>query len=105
MNPPLDQCIYQLVLRPLRIFGHEAGLVRPADRLLRVRSFLVKLSADVGVHSGALHGPSTDEETLNELVRVVSQDLTVLARSRLAFICVDEVLGSKEAVSPGSMVH
>jgi hypothetical protein len=57
---------------------------------------MVELFAKLGVHGRGVHSPSSDEASLDELVRVDPEDLAVLASRRLVFVCVDEVSRSKK---------
>ncbi|GMT31566.1 hypothetical protein PFISCL1PPCAC_22863, partial [Pristionchus fissidentatus] len=75
------------------VLAEETRLQSLVDGLLENDGFVVELSTDVDVGSTSAHCHSSDEAALNELVRVVSHDLAILARSRLSLVSVNyEVL-------------
>ena len=55
-----------------------------------MRRFLEELSTDIDVCGRRVHSAARYKASLNQLVRVTSQNLTVLAGSRLSFIRVDD---------------
>merc|ERR1719209_143157 len=67
----------------------EAGIIGLLDSLLQVGGLIVELSSDVDVASPGAHGSTSNEAALNQGVRVVTHDLTILASSRLTFVSID----------------
>merc|ERR1719285_596846 len=67
----------------------EAGIIGFLDGLLQVGGLIVELSSDVDVASSGAHGSTSNEAALHQGVRVVTNDLTILASSRLTFISID----------------
>ena len=62
---------------------------------MHVAGLVVELAPDINVSGPGAHCTAGHEATLDQLVRVVTHDFTVLARARLAFVSVHhEVLGA-----------
>merc|ERR1711973_503242 len=65
------------------------------DGDLEVCCLVVEFSSDVNVSGPCAHSTSCDQASFNQLVGVVTHNLSVLASSWLSFVCVDdEVLWS-----------
>merc|ERR1719173_296662 len=79
----------KVVARAAGIGPKEAGIIGLLDGLLQVGGLVVELSSDVDIASSGAHGSTSNEAALHQGVRVVTHDLTILARSRLTFISID----------------
>ena len=67
--------------------------VRSADFVngqLNIGAFVVKFSSNVNVGRSRSHGETGDQTAFDQFLRVVSHDFSVFARSRLAFVGVDD---------------
>lgn len=70
-------------------------LVCLVDGTLEVLGLAEELSSDVDIGSARLHREAREQTALHELVRVVSHNLAILARARLALVCINnQVAGS-----------
>ena len=84
----------EVVAGAARVLADQAGLVGLIDGQLHVGRLVVELAAYVNVGSASAHRSAGDQTALDELVRIVTHDLAVLARARLALIGIyDQVLG------------
>jgi len=68
----------------------RVGLV---DRRLEVRCLVVELAADIYVGGADPHPGSGQETAFEQLVRVIAQDVAVLAGAGLALVGVDHEIG------------
>ncbi len=71
------------------ILADEASLVGLVDGHLHIGRLVVELTTNVNVGSAGAHGTSRDQTALDELVRIVTHDLAILARARLALVGID----------------
>lgn len=85
----------KIVARTARVLANETRFVGLVDGELHIRRLVVELATDVDIGSSSAHGTSSDETTLDELVRIVTHDLAVFARAWLALVRVyHQILGS-----------
>jgi len=56
-------------------------------------SFIPELSTDINVSSSCTHGKTYNQSSFDELVRIVTQNLSVLASARLGLISVNDEVG------------
>lgn len=63
------------------------------DCSFELKSFEPELSSDVNVCSLCSHGKTNDESSLDEFVRVMSQNFSILAGTWLGLISVDNQIG------------
>src|SRR5690606_17958368 len=90
-----DECVeVEVDTRPLDVLAEPAGLVRLLDRVLEARERLGhELAADVVVADGRADRVACDRHALDQRVRVVAQNVAVMARAGFALVGVaDEVL-------------
>src|SRR6185437_15681928 len=80
----------EIVARAAGILADEAGGVGFLDRLLQDERFGMKLAADIDVARGRAHAGARQQAALDQLVRIVADDVAVLAGARLAFIGIDD---------------
>merc|ERR1719323_1246131 len=71
------------------ILAEEASVVGLLDSDLEVAGLVVELSSDVNISSPGSHGSACYQTSFNQSVWVMTHDFTILASSRLPFICVD----------------
>ena len=92
----------KVVAGAARIFADEARLVGLVDGHLHVGRLVVEFASNVNVGGSGAHGTASNEAALDELVRIVSHDLAILAGARLAFVSVyDQIFGP----TVGRLVH
>ena len=63
-------------------------LISFVNSLFQTNRFVVKLSTNVNVSSTSVHGVSSNQTTFDESVGVLTDNLTILASSRLGLIAV-----------------
>ena len=63
------------------------------NSLLDNCSFIPELSTDINISSSCAHGKTNNQSSFNELVWVVTQNLSVLASARLGLISVNDKVG------------
>jgi len=63
------------------------------NSLLDNGSFIPELSTDINISSSCAHGKTNNQSSFNELVWVVTQNLSVLASARLGLISVNDKVG------------
>ena len=77
------------------VLADEALGVGLLDGAVEAVGLVPELTTDVDVRGLSAHGEASEESTFDKLVRVVTHDLTVLARAGLGLVGVDdEVLGA-----------
>jgi hypothetical protein len=87
------------------VLSDQAGGVSLVDGSLKNSSLLDEFTTDVDVGSGRVHGSARDETSLDELVWVLSHNLTVLAGSGLTLIGVDDEVTGLIVLVPVLEVH
>ena len=92
------------------VLADEFGLVGLVDRCLEVLAFEDVFAAQVYVSRMGAHAERGDQRALDQRMRIVAQDLAVLAGARLGFVGVDDkivrslgidVLGHERPFQPG----
>jgi hypothetical protein len=98
----------QLVVAAGDLVAEVAGGVSLVDGLLQHLDLGGVFTADVNIGFVAVDGVGTDDDALDEQVRVLDQDVAVLEGGRLGFVGVDRqvdrfagVLGEKAPFDPG----
>ena len=82
----IDATSGDVAAQQTRLVGLAQGALKAGDRL-------VKLAPDVVVAHGSANAVTRDGHALDQLMRVVAQDVTVLAGARLALVRIaDQVL-------------
>ena len=79
----------EIIARAASILAEETFVVRLLDGLLKLETFIPKLTTHVDVSSLCSHTEAHDQSTFDEFMWVMSQNLTILACSRLRFVSVD----------------
>jgi len=87
------------------ILPHESLLVSLVDGILHRNSLIIELPSNINITSSRIHRPSNDNTALNQLVRILPHDLPVLARPRLALICIDNQVPWPGIFLPPRLVH
>lgn len=104
------------------VLSDETGGIGLVDGLLNVRCFLVEFTSDVDVGliasqlgasidngvkltSRGVHGSTGHQTTLDQLVRVASHNLSVLAGSRFTLIRIDDQVPRSLVLFPSRLVH
>eukprot|EP01139_Manchomonas_bermudensis_P011216 Amastigsp_a342364_35.p2 type:complete len:301 gc:universal Amastigsp_a342364_35:929-27(-) len=83
------------VARAARVLSQEPRLVRLGNGAVERLGLAIELAAHVDVRGLGAHRKARNETPLDELVRVMTHDLAVLARPGLALVGVDDkVLGA-----------
>ena len=80
----------KVVSRSASVLANQTSLVGLVDGDLHVGRLVVEFTTNVDVGSTSAHGTASDQAAFDELVRVVTHDLSVLAGAWLAFVCVDD---------------
>ena len=76
----------EIVAATAGVFADKSLLVGLINGSLKLDLLVPKLTSDVDVGSLGTHAKTNDKSTFNELVWVVSKDLTILASSWLRLI-------------------
>ena len=85
----------EIVAAAARILSEESLSVSLINCTLELDLLIPKLTTNVDVGSLCSHTESDNKSTLNELVRVMPKDFSILASTRLGLISVDnEVRGA-----------
>lgn len=87
------------------VLANETGFVRLLDGALEHSSLVVELSSDIDVCGGSVHGASSNETALDELVWVLAHNLAVLAGAGLALIGIDDEVAGLGVVLPALGIH
>jgi hypothetical protein len=90
------------IVAVLVALADQAGLIGLVDRQLQRLALADELAADVDVGRDRAHGETGDQATLDQRVRVVAQDLAVLAGAGLGFVGVDDQIGRATIGSPSA---
>src|SRR5262249_4892034 len=72
------------------VLADELGVVGLLDGGLEALALADELAADIDVGDVCIHGAAGEEAALDEMVRIVPQDVAVLAGAGLGFVGVDE---------------
>lgn len=79
----------EVIARTARVLADKTGFVGLVYSELHIGRLVVELATYVDVGSSCAHRTAGDQTTFDELVRVMSHDLAVLARARLTFVGVN----------------
>ena len=79
----------ELPARAAGVLAEQAGRVRFLDRLDQVLRLVVELAAHVDVGGMRLHREARDQAALDQQVRIVAQDVAILAGAGLGLVGVD----------------
>ena len=81
------------------VFTDETGLVCLIDRLLQMSGFLEEFTTDVDIGSVRVHATTSHETTFDKLMRVSTENFTVLASAGLPLVGIyDEITRSIETL-------
>jgi len=83
----------EIVAAAAGVFTDESFLVGLVNGTLELDLLVPELTSDVDVGGFGAHAETDDKCTFDELVWVVSKNLTILARAWLGLICVDNQVG------------
>ena len=83
----------EVIATAASILAEEALVISLLDRTLQLKSLIPELASDVNVRGLGAHGETNEKRTLDELVRIVSKDFSVLAGAGLRLISVDDQIG------------
>ena len=84
-----------IIARAGGVFAEQAGIIGLVDRGLEDFGFVGVFAADVDVAGRGAHGGAGDQAALDQLMRIVADDVAVLAGAGLALIGIDhEVAGA-----------
>lgn len=87
------------------VLTDEALLVCLLDGALEDGGFVVEFATDVNVCGSAVHGTTSDQTSLDQLVWVLAHNLTVLAGSGLTLVSVDDEVAGLGVLVPVLEVH
>ena len=87
------------------ILADETVLVRLLDSALQNSRLVVELATNVDVCSCAVHGTSSDQTSLNQLVWVLAHNFSVFAGSWLSLISVNNQVSWLVVLLPALEVH
>lgn len=104
-SSPTMQVNVEVISATTSVFAEESGLVGLVNGLLNVRSLLVEFSANVNVSCAGIHGATSDETAFDELVRISTQNLTVLAGTRFTLVGVHDEIPWSRVLLPTWLVH
>src|SRR5215472_16620686 len=80
------------------VFAYETGVVGLVNRGLQALSLVVELAADIDVAVMHAHPDRGEQTALHKLVRVVADNIAVLASARLALVGIDAKVGRTVAL-------
>src|SRR5271165_5389706 len=80
------------------VLADETGLVGLVDRGLQALRLVIELAADIDVAGVNPHPDRGEKATFDQLVRVVAEDVAVLAGAGLALVSVDAEIGRAVAL-------
>jgi hypothetical protein len=77
------------------VFTKESLLIGFIDSLLKTVGLMPELSSYINIGSLGLHTKTNDQSSFDKLMRIMSQDFSVLASTRLRLIRIDnQIRGS-----------
>ena len=79
--------------RPGRVRAEQPGLIGLVDRRLQDDSLVVVLAADVDVGGMSAHREARDQAALDQRLRIVADDVAVLAGAGLGLVAVYDEIG------------
>lgn len=95
----------EVVTRTAGVLANETLLVSLLNGPLEDSGLVVELAADVDVGGCAVHGTTGNKTSFNQLVRVFSHNLTVLAGAWLALVGVDDEIAGLGVLVPVLGIH
>ncbi|WPK23735.1 hypothetical protein PUMCH_000980 [Australozyma saopauloensis] len=87
------------------VLTNQASLVSLVDGLLQHNGFVIELTTDVNVGGSSVHTSTSQQTALNQLVRVLSDDLTILTGTRLTLIGINDQVTRTWVLVPSWRVH
>src|SRR5690606_23651242 len=82
---PVDEDV-EIVARATRVLADQARAIGLGNRGEQGLGLADVFAADIDVGRPCAHSEAGDQRAFNQLVRIVADDLTVLARSGLGFV-------------------
>jgi hypothetical protein len=95
----------EVVSRVTGVLSDQTGGVGLVDGSLENSSLLDEFTTDINVGGGRVHGSARNKTSFDELVWVLSHNLTVLAGSGLTLIGVDDEVTGLVVLVPVLEVH
>ena len=83
----------EIIATAASILSEETLFVCLIDSTLKLNLFVPELTTDVDVSSLSSHTETNNKSTLNEFVRIMSQNFSILAGTWLGLITVDDEVG------------
>src|SRR5487761_633037 len=83
----------EIEARAAGVWAHEAGGIGLVDRRLEDLRLVIELAADIDVAVMRAHADASEDAAFDQLMRVVTHDVTVLAGAGLALVGVDDEIG------------
>ena len=80
----------EIIARLGGILADQSGLIGLVDRRLQHFGLADIFAADIDIGGTRAHCETGDQRALDQLVRIVAQDLAVLAAARLGFVGIDD---------------
>src|SRR6185312_8759016 len=80
----------EIEARAARVLAEEAGRVSLLDRSLKIQRLVIEFTADIDVAGGRAHRRAREQATLDQLMRIVANDVAILAGARFGFVGVDD---------------
>ena len=95
--------------RPGGVLTQQAFIISLCNRVQQVGTLVIKFAAYINVATVRAHRETGDQRALQQLMRLVSQNVAVLACARLGFIGIDHqvmraaigLLGHERPLHPG----
>ncbi len=84
------------------VLADHSGRVRLVDRLLQLLGFAVKFASDVDVGRVRADADARQQTALDQLLRLVAQDLPVLAGSGFTLVGIDHEIMRSIAAPPSA---
>ena len=75
------------------VLADQPGLIGLVNGRLQAFAFANKLAANINIGGVGAHGEGGEQRPFNEMMRIVTYDLAVLAGARLGFVGVDDHIG------------
>lgn len=95
----------EIVTRIAGVLANQSILISLVNRVLENGGLVDEFASDVDISSGCVHRSAGNETALDQLVWVLSHNLSIFARSGLAFVGIDDEISGLVVLVPVLEVH
>ena len=82
-----------IVTGPAGVLADQPGFIGLVYGDLEVNSLVVELTANINIGGRGAHGEAGDKTTLHQFMRIVAQNVAVLAGAGFGFVGIDHQVG------------